>query len=109
MSISTSEYAKFAEATIPSPIYDAPSSTATVVGQFEGDIIGILGVYSDKGKNVGYMNEAFSLTIRSLKDIQLKATADGYYRIGQTAGEESFKEVKKDDLWRADDVYYTKY
>ena len=109
MSISTSEYAKFAEATIPSPIYDAPSSTATVVGQFEGDIIGILGVYSDKGKNVGYMNEAFSLTIRSLKDIQLKATADGYYRIGQTAGEESFNEVKKDDLWYADDVYYTKY
>ena len=109
MSVSTSEYAKFAQATIPSPIYDAPSSTATVVGQFEGDIIGILGVYSDKGKNVGYMNEAFSLTIRSLKDIQLKATADGYYRIGQTAGEESFKEVKKDDLWYADDVFYPRY
>ena len=109
MSISTSEYAKFAEATIPSPIYDAPTSGANVVGQFQGDIVGIVGVYCDKGKNVGYMNESFSITIRSLKDLELRATADGYYRIGQSAGVESFKAVKTGELWRADDVFYPKY
>ena len=109
MSISTSEYAKFAEATIPSPIYDAPTSGANVVGQFEGDIVGIVCVYCDKGKNVGYMNESFSITIRSLKDLELRATADGYYRIGQSAGEESFRAIKAGELWRADDVFYPKY
>ena len=109
MSISTSEYAKFAEATIPSPIYDAPTSGANVVGQFQGDIVGIVGVYCDKGKNVGYMNESFSITIRSLKDLELRATANGYYRIGQSAGVESFKAVKAGELWRADDVFYPKY
>lgn len=109
MSISTSEYAKFAEATIPSPIYDAPTSGANVVGQFQGDIVGIVGVYCDKGKNVGYMNESFSITIRSLKDLELRATATGYYRIGQSAGEESFRAVTAGELWRADDVFYPKY
>ncbi len=109
MAISTSEYAKFAEATIPSPIYAAPNSGSAVVGQFQGDIVGIIGVYSDKGKNVGYMNEAFSITIRSLSDLELKATADGYYRIGQSAGEESFKAVKAGELWHADDVFYPRY
>lgn len=109
MSISTSEYAKFAEATIPSPIYDAPTSGANVVGKFQGDIVGIVGVYCDKGKNVGYMNESFSITIRSLKDLELRATATGYYRIGQSAGEESFRAVTAGELWRADDVFYPKY
>ena len=48
-------------------------------------------------------------SIRSLDDIELKATADGYYRIGQTAGEESFRAVEKDELWHADNVFYPKY
>ena len=109
VSISTSEYAKFAEATIPSPIYAEPNSSSAVVGQFQGDIVGIVGVYCDKGKNAYYMNESFSITLRSLKDIELRATADGYYRIGQTAGSESFVQVKTGDLWHADDVFYPKY
>ena len=55
------------------------------------------------------MNESFSITLRSLKDIELRATADGYYRIGQSAGEESFRAVTAGELWRADDVFYPKY
>ncbi len=72
-------------------------------------IVGIVGVYCDKGKNAYYMNESFSITIRSLKDLELRATADGYYRIGQSAGEESFKSVKAGELWQADDVFYPRY
>jgi len=107
--VSTSEYAKFAEATIPSPIYAEPNSSSAVVGQFQGDIVGIVGIYCDKGKNAYYMYKSFSITIRSLKDLELRATATGYYRIGQSAGEESFRAVTAGELWRADDVFYPKY
>jgi hypothetical protein len=70
-------------------------------------------VYCDKGKNVGYMNESFSITIRSLKDLELRATADGYYRIGQGESApdspDNFRAIKAGELWRADDVFYPKY
>lgn len=108
ISISTSEYARFAAATIPSPIYSVLDST-TVVGRFEGTVVGMLNFYQDKASYVAAKDD-WSISISSLDEITFTATESGLYRITQDSTlSTALQYIEKGATWKAQSVYYPKY